>query len=143
MKVSQVMSRKVECIHPEATLEEAAERMKALDVGALPVCDNDRSIGMLTDRDLVIRAIAHGDDPKSTMVGIAMTPTTIYCFDDQEMEDAARIMRARQVRRLIVLDRDKRLAGLLSLGDLALEAKDEHLAAETLERISEPIMYTS
>ncbi|HEV3143444.1 MAG TPA: CBS domain-containing protein [Gemmataceae bacterium] len=140
MKVSEVMTPSVQCIHTEATAQEAAERMKALDLGSLPVCDNDRLVGMLTDRDLVIRAMAHGDDPKSTTVRDNMTPDTIFCFEDQNVEDAARLMRDKQIRRLLVLNRNKRLVGILSLGDLAMETQDEHLAAETLERISEPAM---
>jgi CBS domain-containing protein len=140
MKVSEVMTPRVECIHPEATAQAAAELMKALDVGGLPVCDNDRLVGMLTDRDLVVRAVASGDDPKATTVRDNMTAGMIYCFEDQNVEEAAHLMKDKQIRRLMVLNREKRLVGILSLGDLALETQDEHLAADTLERISEPAL---
>ncbi len=138
MHVSDVMTRGAECIRPEATLQEAAERMKKLDVGSLPVCENDRLVGMLTDRDMVLRAVAEGQDPKSARVDSAMTPNLVYCFEDQDVADAARIMKDQQIRRLVVLNRDKRLCGIVSLGDLAVDTGDQKLAGETLERISEP-----
>jgi CBS domain-containing protein len=138
MKVKDVMTRGCECIPPDSTLQEAAQRMKQLDVGPLPVCADDRLAGMLTDRDIVLRAVAEGRDPKATRVRDVMTPHVTYCFEDQDVAEAARIMREKQIRRLVVLNRDKRLAGILSLGDIAVDAGDEHLTGETLERISEP-----
>ncbi|MCI0462241.1 MAG: CBS domain-containing protein [Gemmataceae bacterium] len=138
MRVNEVMTRGVECIRPDATLQEAAERMKALDIGPLPVCDDDRLVGMLTDRDLVLRAVAEGRDPRTTRVRDTMTPDIVYCFEDQDVREAARLMKEKQIRRLVVLNRDKRLVGILSLGDLAVDTGDEQLAGETLEQISEP-----
>ena len=138
MKVRDVMTRGCECIEPDRTLQEAAERMKALDVGPLPVCDNDRLTGMLTDRDIVLRSVARGEDPTEARVRDAMTPMVEYCFDDEEIEDAARHMTTNRIRRLPVLNRDKRLVGIVSLGDIAVGTHDDHLAGETLERISEP-----
>jgi len=138
MRVSQVMTRNAECINPDASVQEAAKRMKSLDVGALPVCDNDRLVGVITDRDIAVRSVAEGRDPRADRVQATMTPELVYCFEDEDAADAARRMQEKQVRRLPVLNRDKRLVGIVSLGDLAVEARDDKLSGETLERVSEP-----
>src|SRR5262245_63154601 len=108
MRVSEVMTQGVECTYPEATLQEAAAKMKSLDVGPLPVCDNDRLVGMVTDRDITVRATAEGEAPKDVRVRDVMTPDVIFCFEDALVSDAARLMEQKQVRRLVVLNRDKR-----------------------------------
>src|SRR5688500_12159648 len=134
MQVSEVMTRSAECIRPDATLSEAAKLMRDLDVGPLPVCgDNERLVGMITDRDIVIRAMAEGHDPNQTRVESTMTPGVIYCFDDQDVSEAAELMMDRQIRRLVVLNRDKRLVGIVSLGDLAVETGDDLLVGNALE----------
>jgi CBS domain-containing protein len=138
MNVHDVMTPNAECVRPDATLKEAAERMKALDVGSLPICDKDRLIGMLTDRDITLRCVAAGRDPKTMQVRDAMTPEVHYCFEDDEVADAAELMGQKQVRRLPVLNRDKRLVGIVALGDLAVEDGSEQLAGEALEGISAP-----
>jgi CBS domain-containing protein len=138
MLVSEVMTRGVECTNPEATLQEAAEKMKQLDVGPLPVCEDDRLVGMLTDRDITIRATADGEDPWTGRVREFMTPEVVYCFDDQDVADAAHIMEDKQVRRLIVLNRSHQLVGIVSLGDLAVETGDDQLSGHALEAVSEP-----
>jgi CBS domain-containing protein len=138
MLVYNAMTRGVECIPPDATLRDAAKRMKALDVGSLPVCENDRLIGVVTDRDIAVRSVAEGNDPRFDRVRDTMTPRVVYCYDDEDVEAAAELMRAEQVRRLPVLNRDMRLVGILSLGDLAVETDDEQLAGHALEGISEP-----
>jgi len=138
MQVKEVMSPGVECVSPDVTLREAAQKMRALDVGPLPVCQNDRLIGILTDRDIVLRAVAEGRDPQATAVHDVMTPQIVYCFEDQEIAEVARLMEQKQIRRLVVLNRTKRLVGIISLGDLAVASGDEHCAARTLESISEP-----
>src|SRR3712207_146292 len=107
MQVREVMTRDVEVVHPDATLQEAARKMDALDVGPLPVCDGDRLVGMITDRDIVVRATAAGRDPKTTHVRDAMTRDVVYCFEDQDVREAARVMEEQQIRRVVVLDRDK------------------------------------
>jgi CBS domain-containing protein len=137
MQVREVMTRGVECVRPDDTLQTAARKMRDLDVGPMPVCDNDRLAGMLTDRDITIRAVAEGKDPRTAPVRDVMTEGIEYCFEDDDVKVAARHMRDRQVRRLVVLNRDKRLAGIVSLGDLAAEAGDDRLTGETLEQISE------
>jgi CBS domain-containing protein len=138
MQVKDVMTRGVECARPTDTLEAAAARMKSLDVGVLPVCgDQDRLVGMITDRDVTVRATAEGEDPKAVRVADVMTPEVFYCFEDDDASEAARQMKDKQVRRLVVLNRDKRLAGIVSLGDLAVEG-DKRQAADALSGVSEP-----
>jgi CBS domain-containing protein len=138
MRVSEVMTRGVECTRPDATLQEAAAKMKSLDVGTLPVCDDDRLVGMVTDRDITVRATAEGEPPTDVRVRDIMTPDVIYCFEDALVGDAALLMQQKQVRRLVVLDRDKRMVGIVSLGDLAVETGDERLVGSALEGVSEP-----
>jgi CBS domain-containing protein len=139
MLIREVMTEGAECTRPDATLQEAASRMKELDVGSLPVCDNDRLQGILTDRDIIIRSVAEGHDPSRHRVREAMTQELFYAFEDQDVEDVTRIMKEKQVRRVPVLSRDKRLVGIVSLGDLAVQTEDGE-AGEALERISEPAM---
>jgi CBS domain-containing protein len=138
MRVSDVMTRSPECVAPDATVRDAAGRMKTLDVGALPVCDNDRLVGVITDRDIAVRSVADGHDPTADHVRDAMTPGIIYCFEDQDASEAAKLMAEKQVRRLPVLDRNKRLVGIVSLGDLAVETRDERMTGDALKHISEP-----
>jgi len=138
MQVKEVMTRGAECVSPSSTLQEVAGRMKSLDVGSLPICDNDRLVGMITDRDITVRAAAEGADLKTTTVRDAMTPEVVYCFEDQEVEEAARLMKENQIRRLVVLNPDKRLVGIVSLGDLAVDTGNEQLAGKTLEKVSQP-----
>src|SRR4051812_20949815 len=121
MRLKDVMTAGVECIKPSDTIMHAAERMRDLDVGSLPVCgDNDRLAGVITDRDITVRATASGLDPSSTRVEDAMTPQINYCFEDQDLEEAAHLMEEKQIRRLPILNRQKRLVGIVSLGDLAV-----------------------
>jgi CBS domain-containing protein len=132
------MTKGGECTHPDATVREAAVRMQTLDVGSLPVCENDRLIGMVTDRDMTVRTTAAGADPNDARVRDAMTAQIHFCFEDQDVADAARLMKEKQIRRLPVLNREKRMVGIVSLGDLAVETQDEQLAGNTLEAVSEP-----
>lgn len=137
MQVSQILTRDVETIRPDMSVKEAAQRMKSMDVGSLPVCDGRHLLGMVTDRDITIRVTAEGRDAASTPVQQAMTPDVSYVFEDQDVKDAAKIMREQQIRRLPVLSRDKKLVGILALGDVA-QAGDDRLSGDALERISEP-----
>jgi len=138
MQVKDVMTHGVECVSPDSTLQEAARKMKDLDVGPLPICDNDRLAGMITDRDITIRAVAEGKDPRNTRVREVMTEGINYCFEDDDVAYAADQMKEKQIRRLVVLNREKRMVGIVSLGDLAIETGDEHLTGKTLERVSQP-----
>jgi CBS domain-containing protein len=143
MKIRDVITPSPRCIGPDASLVEAAAEMKALDVGILPVCENNRLIGTVTDRDIVIRAVAEGYDPNIIAVRQVMSGVVIYCFDDQDIWNAAQMMESHQIRRLPVLNRDERLVGIISLGDLAVRTGAENMAARILERISEPTRQTA
>jgi CBS domain-containing protein len=138
MKISEIMTPNVEVIHPDARLVEAARKMKSLNVGSLPVCDGDRLKGILTDRDITIRAVAEGEDPNEITVQDVMTPEVVYCFEDQEVEEAARLMGQNQIRRLPILNQHKRLVGILALGDISVDYQNEGTTGKTLEQISEP-----
>ena len=138
MQLKEIMTPNVEVIAPEATIREAAEKMSHLDIGPLPVCEGERLVGMLTDRDITVRAVAEGCDPVTTLVREVMTPDLVYGFDDQDVEDAARLMEQYQIRRLPVLNRSKQLVGMVALGDLAVHAGTRPVAAEVLEQVSEP-----
>jgi CBS domain-containing protein len=120
MKVNQIMTAHARCVAPDNTLVEAAGLMRELDVGALPVCEIDRVAGMVTDRDIVLRGVADGRDANTTLVRDVMSQGAFHIFADQSVEEAARLMEDKQIRRLPVLDRNKRLVGIVSLGDLAV-----------------------
>ena len=134
MKVSKCMTRDVELVSPTQTIREAAQMMAELDAGALPVQQDDRLVGMITDRDIAVRAVAQGKSPE-TPVRDVMSPEVLYCFDDQEIEDVSRNMGEVKVRRLPVVNRDKRLVGIVSIGDLALK-EEQTLTGSTIARIS-------
>ena len=140
MKIAEVMTSPVEFIAAEDTIQEAARKMRDLDVGSLPICDasQDKLTGMITDRDIILRAAADGCDPKTTLVADCMTAGVFYCFEDDDVGVAARLMEEQQIRRLPVLSRDKRLIGIVSLGDLAVETRDDQMVGEVLEKVSEP-----
>jgi CBS domain-containing protein len=141
MQVKDVMTRGVECVTPHNTIAEAAHKMRKMDIGSLPICgDDDRLAGMITDRDITVRATADGCEPTATHVAEVMTRGIVYCFDDQDIEEAANLMEEKQIRRLAVLDRNKRLVGIVSLGDLAVKSQNDQLSGEALERVSEPAM---
>jgi CBS domain-containing protein len=137
MKVKDVMTHEVECVGPQATLQEAAARMKSLDVGPIPVCEADRVIGILTDRDIVVRAVAEGRDARTTPVQDVMTRDLVCAHEDDDVKDAARLMKEHQVRRVIVLTRDNRLAGIVSMKDIAVDTGDKKMAGDVLEKVSE------
>jgi CBS domain-containing protein len=138
MELREIMTRNVEVIGSDASLRDAAVKMKQLDVGMIPVCDGERLRGMLSDRDITVRATADGRDPTKTKVGEIMSTEIAYCLEDQEIEEAASLMEARQIRRLPILDGEKRLVGIISLGDIAVHAGARDLAGETLQEISTP-----
>lgn len=138
MKVSDIMCRDVTTIKLGTTLREAAQLMKQHDIGSLPVTDDDRIKGMLTDRDIVVRALADGKNPEEVRAADAMTQKIQYIFEDEDIAQAAERMKSQQIRRLVVLNRDKRLVGFVSLGDLARDADDERMTGDVTRRVSEP-----
>jgi CBS domain-containing protein len=138
MQVAEVMTRHVEVIDPNAPLKEAASKMKTLDVGLIPVCDGDKLRGTITDRDITVRGIAEGYDPSKTKVADIMSTDLAYCFEDDKIEAALDLMQKRQIRRLPVLSRERRLVGIVSLGDLAVHTGQKARVGETLEEVSQP-----
>ena len=138
MHLREIMTTDVEVIQPESPVTEAARRMKSLDVGALPVCDGRRLLGMITDRDITVRATAEGRDPDTTLVRDCMSPEIVYCFEDQDPKEAERIMQEKQIRRLAVLTREKQLAGIVALGDLATKTGDIQQVGRTVREVSQP-----
>ena len=136
MKVRDAMTTEVQLCTPDDTLRDAAEAMAALDCGLLPVTDNERLVGMISDRDIAIRGVAMGRGPDSR-IGDVMTADVKYCFEDQNIEEVTANMGDIQVRRLPVLSRDKRLVGIIALGDIA-RARAGDGTAEALSQISQP-----
>jgi len=118
MQVHDIMTRKVELTDPNTTIRDVARKMRSGQIGAMPVGENDRLIGMVTDRDIVVRAVAEERLPGNTSVREVMSEKICYCFEDDDVEEAARIMAEHQVKRLPVLNRDKRLVGIVALSDL-------------------------
>jgi CBS domain-containing protein len=136
MKVSEVMSRYVRVAMPNETIRQAAQAMAELDAGVLPVGEDDRLVGMITDRDIAVRAVAEGRDPAATSVRDVMSQDVKYCYEDEEVEHVAKNMAELQVRRLPVLNRSKRLVGIVSLGDIALDASTRTVG-NTLRGVSQ------
>jgi len=135
MKVAQAMHSGAQWIAPDVSLSEIAERMRKDDVGALPVGENDRLIGMVTDRDIVVRGLDGLADPLQLTARDVMSEPIVYCNANEELEDAVTIMESRRIRRLPVLDEHRRMVGMLSLGDVAAKATPS-LLAETLRAVS-------
>jgi CBS domain-containing protein len=138
MNVSEIMTTDFEMIDSTDSLREAARKMKSLNVGLLPVQEGTMLIGLITDRDIVVRGLAEGRDADATQVRDIVSSEVVYCFEDDGIEDAIRLMEENKVRRLIVVDHDRVPVGVLSLGDIAVKAGLEQLSGEALERISEP-----
>lgn len=136
MKVSKIMTRDVRLLNPDQTVGEAAKMMAEIDAGALPVGQDDRLVGMVTDRDIVIRAVAQGKSA-DTKISEVMSKELLYCFDTDEVDEVSRNMGKAQVRRLAVVNKDKRLVGIVSLGDLARK-DDATNIGQTVTRVSTP-----
>ncbi len=136
-QLKDLMSRDVKVVSPDTTIDEAARIMRDGDFGMLPVGENDRMIGAVSDRDIAIRAVAEGKGP-GTKVREIMSTGICWAFEDDTVEGAAKIMSERQVRRLPVVNRDKRLVGIVALGDFAVDSSEIRPAAEALAKISEP-----
>lgn len=136
-QVSQVMTRGVRTLSPQDTVQFAAQAMDELGVGAVPVCDGRRLVGMVTDRDIAVRAVAQGLPNESTPLQQVMSADVQWCYEDQPVDEVAQRMEQARVRRMPVVDRERRLVGVVSLGDLAAKgARDP--AADALEGISSP-----
>lgn len=126
MQIKDIMSRNVEMVSPETLLHDVAKKMQQKDCGSILVSSDDRLVGVITDRDLALRCVAQSHDPDQTTASQVMTKEILYCRDTDEMEDVAKNMARNKVRRLPVLDSDKKLVGIISLGDLSLHSTDQH-----------------
>ena len=138
MKLNEIMTKEVEIVHSDDTLKEAAQKMRVRDVGFLPVCEGDEFVGVVTDRDIVVRTTAEGIDPDTVIGRQVMTSPVVYCFDDQDVREAAKLMEEHQIRRIVVVSRDdKRIVGVVSLGDIATHVA-KATSSEILQSVSEP-----
>jgi CBS domain-containing protein len=136
-QVSQVMTRGVRTLSPRDSMQLAAQAMDELNIGAVPVCDGDRLVGIVTDRDITVRGVAHGRPADRTPLSEVMTREVCWCYEDQPVEEVAEEMEEIQIRRLPVVDREKHLVGMVSLGDVAVKCEHE-AAQDALTGISEP-----
>jgi len=136
MQMRDIMTRNVEIVSPDTSIQEAARKMRSFDVGILPVCENQQCIGVITDRDITIRSTAEGFDPASTYVNEIMTHTVVYCSENDDIRTAARVMEDKQIRRILILDDDKRVLGICSLADLVLDTNDLQLTGEIIHEVS-------
>jgi len=138
MKVKEIMTREVEVVHTGDPVKDAAQKMRIRDIGFLPVFEGDELIGALTDRDIILRSTADGLDPNRHIGRDLVTSPIVYCFEDQDVEEAARLMEEHQIRRLAVMGLDgKRLVGVVSLGDVARNGTKK-TSAKVLQSVSEP-----
>ena len=137
-QIKDVMTPNMKWMAPDSPVSQVAQQMRDMDVGFMPLAENDRMIGMVTDRDITVRAIAEGKNPENTPAREVMTAKTYYCYDDQDIEDVCNNMGEIQVRRLPVVNRDKRLVGIVSLGDLAQSASRPNVG-QTQQQITSAI----
>ena len=138
MQIKDIMTRAVEIVRRDTLVTEAADRMRGHDIGMLPVSDGEQLVGIVTDRDITVRATANKLHPELVRCQDVMTPNTVCCFEDQEVTDAGVLMRDHKLRRLPVLNRQRRLVGIISVGDIALGTGDMQLTGLTIQEISTP-----
>lgn len=136
MQVSECMSRDVTLANPQITIEEAAKEMKTGDFGAIPIGENGQLLGMITDRDIVVRSIAEGKEPKSTTVREVMSENVASCYEDQDVNEVIETMGERQIRRMPVLNREEKLVGMLAIGDVAQDDSQATASGQALSQIS-------
>lgn len=137
MQIREIMTKEVETIQADTTLKDTAVKMRDLNVGFMPVTDGKSLDGIITDRDIVIRSTAEGDNPGEVTAGSIISKDVDWCYEDDEVETASARMKDKKIRRLPILNRDEELVGIVSLGDLAVEG-EETKAGETLEEVSRP-----
>jgi CBS domain-containing protein len=136
-QVAEVMTRSVRTMSPSDSIQRAAQAMDEMNIGSVPVCDGKKLVGMITDRDIAVRAVAKGRPAESTPLSEVMSKDPLWCFDDQPLEQAMEQMRDAQIRRLPVIDHGRKLVGILAMGDIATTAETADVA-DTLACISEP-----
>lgn len=135
MKIKNVMHKGVSWVHPGMPIAKIARKMRQQDIGAVPVGEHDRLIGMVTDRDICCRGLGNRHDPKGLTARDVMTKKIVYCRDEQSVEDAVRLMRKAKIRRLPVIDAKKRMVGMVGLGDIAAKAEGR-LSGAALKAVS-------
>ena len=135
MKVKDVMHKGVSWVQPDASLTAIAKIMKTEDIGAVPVGENDKLVGMVTDRDIICRGLGNGKKPEKLTAKDVMTKGITYCRENEEVDDAIRIMESKQIRRLPVIDKDKRMVGMLSIGDISHSLPQE-MSGEVMRSVS-------
>jgi CBS domain-containing protein len=136
MKVCQIMTMSAQTILPDATLEQASRKMRDFKIGLLPVIEKGNVLGVITDRDIVVRSIAEGRNPHLTTVREVMSPKAISCYEDQSITEASRIMEKSHIRRLVVLNRQNQLTGVLTVTDLAFSSEKEKLSGHVLHKVA-------
>ena len=137
MRVSEAMTREVRVANPKQSIRDVAKIMDEINAGSMPVGDNDRLVGMITDRDIAIRAVALGKGPDTPVSEVMTSEQVLYCYEDEELDHVAKNMADEQVRRLPVVNREKRLVGIVSLGDIA-QKEDKKTAGEAVRGVSKP-----
>src|SRR6266852_1331230 len=135
MKIREIMTTNVECVSPDTGIQELADKMKTLDVGFVPICENDRLAGTVTDRDIVVRGLTGGQNINTIKAKDIMTKDVVWCFEDQDIKDVAKRMREKDVRRMLILNQNKRLVGVVSIGDISKVEEKE--TGKTLKDIAE------
>ena len=136
MQVKEAMHAGVEWVEPGTPVSTVAKKMRDLDIGAIPVCEKDHLVGMITDRDITCRAVAKGTDLSKLTASDVMTKNVVYCRDTEDLQDAIHIMENKQIRRMPAIDEDKRMVGMLSLGDVS-HAASQQIAGEAIKAVSE------
>ena len=136
MRVSEAMTREVRVANPGQSIREVAQIMAEIDAGSMPVGDNDRLVGMITDRDIAIRAVAQGKGPDTPVREVMSDSKVLYCYEDEELDHVAKNMSQQQVRRLPVVNREKRLVGIVSFGNLA--QSEARSAAKAVKGVTRP-----
>jgi CBS domain-containing protein len=139
LQVKDVMTEPVQTVAPETSLQDCARFMRDLDIGALPVCKNEKLVGILTDRDLVVRFLAFDADLGSKTANDGMSYPVFYCHEEDDLSKVMDLMESQQIRRIPVLDFEDRVTGIVTLGDLAVKTKDCNLSKEILEKVTEPV----
>jgi len=137
MRVKEAMCKKPQFVDPSTSVADVAKLMRENDFGFIPVGDNDRLVGVATDRDLTIRCLAEGKDCNKCAISEVITPKVLYCYEDDDLSKAVKSMEEQQVRRLVVLNPEKRMTGILSLGDIARKTHDQSLCGEMIDCICE------
>lgn len=135
MQAKDIMTKEVSWVNPKDSLHDAASKMKKLNVGVLPVCDGQKLVGIITDRDIVLGSTAEGNDPNTAMVSETMSSKVEYCLEDEDISEIARRMEKKKIRRLPVIGHNKKLVGIISLGDFATRG-GQKAACEILEKVS-------